>query len=168
MRVLLLSTSYPHDAADWRGAFIRRMVEALAQSGDVQLSTWAPPGELPASVADATTPIESAWLAKLMSAGGISHLVRQGGPYALLAPLRLLRMLASIYRRQTDADVYHVNWLQCALPLPDNGKPLLITVLGNDLKLLRLPFMRHMLRRRMRKRRVAICPNAEWMQAPLQ
>lgn len=168
MRVLLLSTSYPHDAADWRGAFIRRMVEALAQSGDVQLSTWAPPGELPASVVDATTPAESTWLAKLMSAGGISHLVRQGGPHALLAPLRLLRMLASIYRRQTDADVYHVNWLQCALPLPDNGKPMLITVLGNDLKLLRLPFMRQLLRRTMRRHRVAICPNAEWMQAPLQ
>jgi glycosyltransferase involved in cell wall biosynthesis len=168
MRVLLLSTSYPHDAADWRGAFIRRMVEALAQSGDLQLSVWAPPGELPASVADATTPTESAWLAKLMSAGGISHLVRQGGPHALLAPLRLLHMLASTYRRQTDADVYHVNWLQCALPLPNNGKPLLITVLGNDLKLLRLPFMRQLLRRRMRRRRVAICPNAEWMQAPLQ
>jgi glycosyltransferase involved in cell wall biosynthesis len=168
MRVLLLSTSYPHDAADWRGAFIRRMVEALAQAGDVQLSVWAPPGELPASVADATTPAESAWLARLMSAGGISHLVRRGGPQALLAPFRLLRMLASTYRRQADVDVYHVNWLQCALPLPDNGKPMLLTVLGNDLKLLRLPFMRQLLRRTMHRRRVAICPNAEWMQAPLQ
>ena len=168
MRVLLLSTSYPHDAADWRGAFIRRMVEALAQSGDVQLSVWAPPGELPASVADATTPAESVWLARLMSAGGISHLVRRGGPQALLAPFRLLRLLASIYRRQADVDVYHVNWLQCALPLPDNDKPMLLTVLGNDLKLLRLPFMRQLLRRTMHRRRVAICPNAEWMQTPLQ
>jgi glycosyltransferase involved in cell wall biosynthesis len=169
MRVLLLSTSYPHDAADWRGAFIRRMVEALAQSGDVQLSVWAPPGELPASVADATTPAESAWLARLMSAGGISHLLRRGGPRALLAPFRLLHMLASTcYRRQADVDVYHVNWLQCALPLPRNGKPILITALGNDLKLLQLPFMRWLLRHAMRRRRVAICPNAEWMQAPLQ
>lgn len=168
MHVLLLSTSYPRDVADWRGAFIRRVVEALAQSDDVQLSVWAPPGELPASVVDATTPDESTWLARLMSAGGISHLVRQGGPHALLAPFKLLRMLASTYRRQTDADIYHVNWLQCALPLPDNGKPLLITVLGNDLKLLRLPFMRQLLRRTMRRHRVAICPNAEWMQAPLQ
>lgn len=168
MRVLLLSTSYPRDAADWRGAFIRRMVEALAQSGDVQLSVWAPPGELPASVANATTPAESAWLARLMSAGGISHLVRRGGPQALLAPFGLLRMLASTYRRQADVDAYHVNWLQCALPFPDNGKPILITVLGNDLKLLRLPLMRQILRRTMRRHRVAICPNAEWMQATLQ
>lgn len=168
MRVLLLSTSYPHDASDWRGVFIRRMLEALAQSGDVQLRVWAPPGELPASVGDATTPAESTWLARLMSAGGISHLIRHGGPKALLAPFRLLGMLASAYRRQTDVDVYHVNWLQCALPLPDNGKSVLITALGNDLKLLRLPFMRQLLRHAMRRRRVAICPNAEWMQAPLQ
>lgn len=168
MRTLLLSTSYPRDASDWRGVFIRRMVEALAQSGDVQLRVWAPPGELPATVIDATTPVEGAWLARLMSAGGISHLIRHGGPKALLAPFRLLRMLASAYRRQGDVDIYHVNWLQCALPLPDNGKPVLITALGNDLKLLRLPFVRPLLRRAMRRRRVAICPNAEWMQAPLQ
>ncbi|EIL99422.1 glycosyltransferase [Rhodanobacter denitrificans] len=168
MRVLLLSTSYPHDAADWRGLFIRQMVDALAQSGDVQLCVWAPPGELPASVTDSTTPAESAWLANLMSAGGISHLIRQGGLNALLAPFKLLRMLAAVYRRQAEVDIYHVNWLQCALPLPDNGKPALITALGNDLKLLRLPFVRHLLRRAIRRHRVAICPNAEWMQAPLE
>lgn len=168
MRALLLSTSYPHDAADWRGVFIRQMVDALAQSGNVQLFVWAPPGELPASATDSTTPAESVWLAKLMSAGGISHLIRQGGLNALLAPFKLLRMLAAVYRRQAEVDIYHVNWLQCALPLPDNGKPVLITVLGNDLKLLRLPFVRQLLRRTMRRRRVAICPNAEWMQAPLQ
>lgn len=168
MRILLLSTSYPHDASDWRGAFIRRMVDGLVRSNDVYLSVWAPPGELPPTAIAATTPAESAWLAELMSAGGISHLMRRGGLTALLAPSRLLRMLASAYRRQADVDVYHVNWLQCALPLPDNGKPALITALGNDLKLLRLPFVRHLLRRVMHRRRVAICPNAEWMQAPLQ
>lgn len=168
MRVLLLSTSYPHDVADWRGVFVSRMVDALARSDDIHLSVWAPPGELPTPVTSATTPAESAWLAALMSAGGISHLMRQGGLNSLLAPLKLLRMLASAYRRNTDIDVYHVNWLQCALPLPDNGKPALITALGNDLKLLRLPFVRHFLRRAMRRRRVALCPNAEWMQAPLE
>lgn len=168
MRVLLLSTSYPRDASDWRGIFIRHMASSLARTDAVQLSIWAPPGELPETATDATTPAESAWLGKLMAAGGISHLIRQGGARAWLAPFTLLRMLAVIYRRQIDVDIYHVNWLQCALPLPANGKPVLITALGNDLKLLRLPFVRRLLRRAMRHRRVAICPNAEWMQAPLQ
>ena len=167
MRMLLLSTSYPRDASDWRGVFIRHLVGALVRVPDIQLSVWAPPGELPSEATAVTTPRESAWLARLMAAGGISHLMRSGGPRAKLAPLKLLGMIGAIYRRHSEVDIYHVNWLQCALPLPDNGKPVLITVLGNDLKLLRLPMMQWFLRRVMRSRKVAICPNAQWMREPL-
>jgi hypothetical protein len=38
MRVLLLSTSYPRDASDWRGVFICHLVAALARAPDVELS----------------------------------------------------------------------------------------------------------------------------------
>ena len=168
MRILLISTSYPRDASDWRGVFMRHLVSALARAPGIQLSVWAPPGELPETATSITTPDEADWLAQLMAAGGISHLMRSGGLRAMLAPIMLLRMIGAVYHRHLDVDVYHVNWLQCAVPLPGNGKPVLITVLGNDLKLLRLPLMRNLLRRVMRKRKVAICPNAEWMQAPLQ
>lgn len=168
MHVLLLSTSYPGNASDWRGVFIRHMVGALARVPDTQVSVWAPPGDLPRNVSGVAVAQESAWLAQLMAAGGISHLMRAGGVRALLAPVKLLRMIAAIYRRHSEADIYHVNWLQCALPLPADGKPALITVLGNDMKLLRLPLMSWFLRRAMRGRRVAICPNADWMQEPLQ
>ena len=168
VNVLLLSTSYPSNASDWRGVFMRHMVGAIARVPDIQLSVWAPPGELPETARDVTTPHEAYWLAKLMAAGGISHLLRSGGVRAALAPLKLIQMMGSVYRRHADVDVYHVNWLQCALPLPSDGKPALITVLGNDLNLLRLPLMRQLLRRTMRGRRVAICPNAEWMEAPLR
>lgn len=168
MRVLLLSTSYPHDRSDWRGIFIRHLVAAIARIANIELSVWAPPGQLPEAVTQTTTADESQWLAQLMAAGGISHLMRKGGIRAKLAPLQLLRMLGAAYRRHHDVDIYHINWLQCALPLPRNGKPALITVLGNDLKLLHLPFMIYLLRRMMKKRKVAICPNAEWMLSPLQ
>lgn len=168
MRVLFLSTSYPRDATDWRGVFIRHLVNGLTRSGGLHLTVWAPPGELPSTAAFAATPSESAWLAKLMSVGGISHLIRQGGVKAMLAPIKLLRMIGSAYRRSSDVDIYHINWLQCAIPLPANGKPVLITALGNDLKLLKLPLVRLLLRRIMRSRQVAICPNADWMQEPLQ
>jgi len=77
-------------------------------------------------------------------------------------------MLRSLYARHTSVDVYHINWLQCALPLPGNGTPALVCVLGNDLKLLRLPLMRFFLRRALRGRRAAICPNADWMVEPLR
>ena len=167
MRILLISTSYPHDSSDWRGIFMRHLVAALAHVPGTQLLVWAPPGEMPEAATPVTTSVEASWLAKLMVVGGISHLMRSGGSKAMLAPIKLLRMISAIYRRQHDVDLYHINWLQCALPLPSNGKPALITVLGNDLKLLRFPFMRNLLRRVMRNRLVAICPNGEWMLEPL-
>lgn len=168
LRVLFLSTSYPRDSSDWRGVFIRHLVSALARAPDVRLSVWAPPGELPSAAASITTQYEADWLERLMAAGGISHLMRNGGGRAVLTPFTLLKMIGQVYRRHSSVDIYHVNWLQCALPLTHNGKPALITVLGNDLKLLRLPFMRALLRRVMRGRRVAICPNAAWMSESLQ
>lgn len=168
MKVFLTSTMYPRDAAGWRGVFIRNMVFGLARTPGLALDVWAPPGELPEGVVRATTPADSKWLGELVDKGGISHMMRSGGIRALLSPIKLLQLLASAYRRQRDVDIYHINWLQSALPLPDDGKPALITVLGNDLKLLNLPLMRPLLRRVMRKRKVAICPNAEWMAEPLQ
>lgn len=168
MRVLLVSTSYPRDASDWRGAFMRHMVGALARLPATELAVWAPPGELPGNVTSVVPPADQQWLAKLMDAGGISHLMRRGGLRARLEPLRLLRRIGAGYRSYPDADIYHVNWLQCSLPLPRNLTPALITVLGNDMNLLKLPYMRGLLRRAMRRRKVAICPNAEWMREPLQ
>jgi glycosyltransferase involved in cell wall biosynthesis len=103
-----------------------------------------------------------------MTAGGVSHLMRQGGIGAALAPAKLLYLLWKTYRRHSNVDVYHLNWLQCGLPLPSNGKPALLTVLGNDLKLMNVPLVRSLLRRNMRSRPVAICPNAEWMRRPLE
>lgn len=167
MRVLLVSTSYPSDIRDWRGVFIRHMVASLARLNGMELRVWAPPGELPSNVESAASKSESQWLDRLMQANGISHVMRSGGLKGMLAPLRLLRMIRECYRRHPDVDLYHINWLQCAVPLPGNDKPALITVLGNDLKLLRLPLMRQLMRRIMTKRKVALCPNADWMEAPL-
>lgn len=168
MRILFVSTSYPRDASDWRGIFIRFMVMGLARQPGIEVQLWAPPGTPVPSVCDATTAKERAWLSRLMESGGISHLMRHPRPATLLAPLMLLRMLRSAYVRTKTIDLYHLNWLQCAIPLPRNGKPMLVTVLGNDLKLLRIPFVTSLLRRVMSRRRTIICPNADWMQAPLE
>lgn len=167
MRVLMVSTSYPRDAGDWRGIFIRHMAFALTRRTGLELAIWSPPGELAPGARAATDAKEARWLEGLMQAGGISHLMRSGRPRALLAPATLMRLLHRAYRREAMHDVYHVNWLQCAIPLPADGKPLLVTVLGNDLKLLRVPLVKHMVRRALRGRRAVICPNAEWMCEPL-
>lgn len=165
---LMVSTSYPADLSDWRGLFMRHLVEAIARREDLALHLWAPPGETPANVECVSDPDETRWLSTLMAAGGIAHLMRQKGARALTSPLTLLSMLGRVYRRTEAIDLYHVNWLQNALPLPRNGRPALITVLGSDFQLLKLPGMKHLLRRACRGRAVAICPNADWMVPALQ
>ena len=167
IRVIFVSTSYPCDISDWRGIFMRHLVFALVRVSSLKVSVWAPPGELPEQATNIVSPEDCQWLGQLMASGGISHMMRSGGWRAWLAPLRLLRMIGAGFRDHPEVDVYHINWLQCALPLPRNQKPALITVLGNDLNLLKLPFMRYLLRRIMKQRKVAICPNAQWMSEPL-
>jgi len=93
--------------------------------------------------------------------------MRSRTPLAIVAPARMLWTLRRNYRASCSVDLYHVNWMQTSLPLPDNGIPALITVLGNDMHLLRVPGMRTLLRRVMRARPTILAPNAGWMQEPL-
>lgn len=163
INVLLVSTSYPRDMTDWRGLFIRHLVDALARRDDVRVSLWAPPGERPSRVSDATTPREREWLSQLMASGGIAHLMRRGGFAGQFAPLRLLAHLRRVFREDPPAAIRHVNWLQNALPLKRDATPLLATALGTDMALLKLPLVSAALRRNFAGRRVCLCPNAEWM-----
>lgn len=164
LRVLLTSTSFPTDLGDWRGLFMRHLVDALSRRADIALDVWAPRGEAGPGVRFDLAPGEGEWLARLAQAGGIAHLLRQRRVQGVRAALRLLSLLRNAYRRHASADVLHVNWLQNALPVPAGAAPpLLATALGTDMQLLRLPGMRWRLRRAFRGRPVVLCPNAEWM-----
>lgn len=167
MRVLLTSTSYPSDAQDWRGRFIYDMAGALAKKAEANLEIWAPPGVLPREVSYAATDSEAEWLKQLTQLGGIAQLLRKRGPFALGKAWGLLAHLRDVYRR-SPADILHINWLQNALPLAVTRKPALVTVLGSDFALLKLPGMVAMLRRSFRGRRVILAPNAGWMVEKLE
>lgn len=167
MRVHFTSTMYPRTRDGWQGVFIGHIADALARRQDIELGICAPPGEYPPGAVSTTTPVEATWLRTMVDSGGISHLVRSRRLDALLAPARLLRILHRNYRAAGKVDVYHVNWLQTAIPLPADRAPALITVLGNDMQMLRLPGMRVVLRHVLRSRRVILAPNAEWMVEPL-
>ena len=167
LKVLLTSTSYPRDAEDWQGRFIANQVSALARRGDIRLALWAPPGASPANVDVATTPSDALWLVRLSHRGGIAHLLRTRKALAVATILSLLARLGRAYRRQ-GADVAHVNWLQNALPLWGTPTPALITVLGTDFALLRLPGMKRLLRAVLRQRRAILAPNADWMRPALE
>ena len=167
LRIMFSGTSYPSSAKDWKGLFIQRLVEALARRGDASLRVWLPPGMLPAGVQRTTHLGDDAWLARLMDAGGIAHLLRTHKLKGIATAGSLLWRLRRAYGTG-DHDLYHINWLQNAIPLPNDGKPALVTVLGTDLQLLRLPGMQAMLRRALRHRRAILCPNADWMVASLE
>lgn len=167
MNVLMTSTSYPENLQDWRGRFIANLAASVSRQENIKLSLWAPPGELPASVAPAATPDDALWLQRLSQQGGIAHLLRRRGFLAAGTVVSLLARLGRVYRYQT-ADVIHVNWLQNALPLWGTRTPALITVLGSDFGLLRLPGMKMLLRAVLRQRRAILAPNAEWMRPVLE
>ena len=167
LRLLVVATSYPASLGDWRGLFIRHLADALGRRDDLRVSLWAPPGERGATVTDATTSDESGWLAALMQSGGIAHVLRTNRLRGGWTALRLLRHLSRAYTRNAvQVDLLHCNWLQTMLPAP-RRLPVLVTVLGTDMQLLKLPLMPALLRWAMRGRPVTICPNADWMEAPL-
>lgn len=161
------STSYPENDQDWRGRFIANLAAALARREAVALSLWAPPGELPAGVTSALAPGDAHWLGQLSQQGGMAHLLRGRRVFAAGAVIQLLARLRRCYRRQA-VDVAHVNWLQNALPLWGTRTPALITVLGSDFALLRLPGMKALVRSVLRQRRAILAPNAEWMRPELE
>lgn len=168
LSILMVSTSYPADLGDWRGLFIRHLGDALARREVLTVKLWAPPGQIHPNIQPATSARESAWMSQLMQQGGIAHLLRSGGIRRFAAPIKLLGFLRQAYSRNQDVDLYHVNWLQNVLPLPSDGKPLLVTVLGTDMQLLKLPLMKSLLRHIFGQHPTVVCPNAEWMVAPLQ
>ncbi len=167
MNVLLSSSSYPQNAQDWRSRFIANMVSSLARRSDVNLSVWAPPGDLSNAVSQVATTSDLRWLAGLSAQGGLAHLLRARRMMAIGTVLSFLLRLRRAYRSQS-VDVVHANWLQNALPLWGTSIPALITVLGSDFGLLRLPGMRIALRAMLCQRRAILAPNAEWMESTLR
>lgn len=162
MKVFLAATSYPADDADWKGLFIRRMIEGLGLRPELALQAWCPPGPRPAGVRSALQGDDVAWLAALAGRGGIAHLLRRQPLRGVMAGLSLVRRLRRALSA-SDAEVFHINWLQNALALPNDGRPALVTALGTDMQLLRVPGVVALLRRRFAHRAVVLCPNADWM-----
>ncbi len=168
MRVFMTSSSFPRDAKDWKATFIRSMLTSLANRPDLELAFWGPSGELPPAVSYAANADDAKWFEKLLGDGGIANILRKKNINSILAASSLLFRLRNAYRTAQNADVIHANWLQCALPLRRKGKPLLVTVLGTDYGLLKLPGIVFLLRRVFRDGPCIVAPNADWMVPQLQ
>jgi len=168
-RVLMVATSYPQSEIDWQGLFIRKIADAMGESPNVDVSLWAPNGPRHQSVEYVCTPSDMAWLNDLALRGGIAHMLRTNPIAALGLGGSLLRRLRVLYKQRRDeTDIFHINWLQNALPLYGLGARAVITVLGTDFKMLKLPGMVAMLRQVMKSNRCVLAPNATWMKQPLE
>jgi glycosyltransferase involved in cell wall biosynthesis len=163
-RVLFCATSYPRSSTDWQGIFIRHIADALADSDSIDLRIWSPEGPRHPRASSALTNSDARFLQRLTEAGGIAHLLRNSPQNGVLQGARLAWKLHQAYRRNARwADIFHINWLQCALGLFGLRKPALITVLGTDMALLRNGAVRIAIRSALRRQRVIVCPNAQWM-----
>ena len=163
LKVLFISTSYPVDNKDWKGRFTANLVEAIGRQKGTNLKIWSPPGDIPSSVTSVSTFSEADWLKQMLKAGGIAHILRTKGFLGSGTILRLLKSLKSVYTRESDIDIVHVNWFQNAIPLWGTSTPAVISVLGSDFGMLKIPGMKFLLRSMIRQRKCLIAPNADWM-----
>jgi hypothetical protein len=165
----MVATSYPLAEDDWQGLFIRKIADALGDSPAVDLALWAPDGPRHAAVEYACTQADTAWLAELAQRGGMAHVLRSSPLAGLGKAGGLLKRLRALYKsRMGQTDIFHINWLQNALPLYGLGAKAVITVLGTDFKMLKLPGMVALLRQVMKSNHCVLAPNASWMQQALE
>jgi glycosyltransferase involved in cell wall biosynthesis len=164
LKILFTGTSYPADGKDWRGRFTANMIQSLSKHPNLSIGTWLPPGKLPESIKILSTKKEAEWLKDLMLRGGIAHILRTRGIFSANSVIKLLINLRNVYKREANnMDIIHVNWLQNAIPLWGTSTPAVISVLGSDFGLLKIPGMNFLLRSVMRQRKCIITPNAGWM-----
>ena len=168
-RILLTATSYPRSEFGWQGVFIREMLAGLSRSDNTTVAYWGPPGPLPDEVQYLGSESDRQFLQKIADRGGIAHLLRSNPITGIPRGLGLIRRLRHTLQQNRDAvDVFHLNWLQSALAIPGHGNRSLVTILGTDYRLLGMPGVAALLRRRFARNRVVLAPNAEWMVPKLE
>ena len=121
MKVCVLTTSYPRDADDVAGNFVRDAVEALREAVvDVRVVSPASFRHYGIAYGD-----------------GIVNNLRRAPWKLLLVPLFLLSFAQAARRASRDTDVVHAHWLPSALPAIATGKPIVLQLWGSDVALAR-------------------------------
>ncbi len=119
MRVAVLTTSYPRDASDVAGVFLRDAVEDLRARG-VEIEVVSPATFRHFGIA--------------YGAGIVGNLRRSPGK-ALLLPAFMAEYTRAARRAAADADLVHAHWLPSGFPARATGRPYLLTMHGTDAEL---------------------------------
>lgn len=141
MRVLVLTTSYPRDADDVAGVFVRHAVDHLRAAG---------------VVVDVVSPASFPHFGLAYGHGIVGNVRRR--PWLVLAlPLFLLSYARAARQAARMADVVHAHWLPSALPALATGKPFVVQLWGTDVELARRA--RWAARVLLRRARLVLCPS---------
>ena len=132
MRVVFLTTSYPRDERDYAGRFVADLADRLRERG-VEVDVVAPGAYRDFGLA--------------YGAGLTKNAVRK--PWAV--PPLLASMARTVRREARNADLVHAHWLPTVAPALASGRPLVTTLHGSDVALLkRFPPLLRLLVRRVR------------------
>jgi glycosyltransferase involved in cell wall biosynthesis len=121
VKVVVLTTSYPRDANDVAGLFVKDAVEAVRARG-VEVEVVSPASFRHFGIA---------------YGHGIVGNLRAAPWKALLLPAFLVSFALAARRAARDADVVHAHWLPAGLAAVATGKPWLLQVWGTDVELAR-------------------------------
>ena len=131
----MLTTSYPRDARDVAGVFVRDSVEAARAQG-VEVEVVSPASFRHFGIA---------------YGHGIVGNLRRKPWLALLLPAFLASFARAARRAARDADLVHAHWLPSALPALKTRKPYVVQLWGTDAELARrVPWLFRPLVRRAR------------------
>jgi glycosyltransferase involved in cell wall biosynthesis len=133
VRVVVLTTSYPRDADDVAGTFVRDAVEAVRAEG-VEVRVVSPASFRHYGIA---------------YGDGIVNNLRRSPWKVLALPLFLVSFTAAARRAARGADLVHAHWLPSAVPALATGKPIVLQLWGSDVALARRvgPLARWLVRR---------------------
>jgi glycosyltransferase involved in cell wall biosynthesis len=147
VRVLALTTSYPRNAEDIAGVFVRDAVEHLREAG-VEV--------------DVVSPASFTHFGLAYGHGIIGNLRRR--PWLVLAlPLFVLSFARAARRAAPGADLVHAHWLPSALPALATRKPFLVQLWGTDVELARrAPWV---FRPLLRRACLVLCPSTALAEA---
>jgi glycosyltransferase involved in cell wall biosynthesis len=121
VKVVVLTTSYPRDADDVAGTFVRDAVEAVRAAG-VEVRVVSPASFRHCGIA---------------YGDGIVNNLRRSPWKVLALPLFLASFTAAARRAARGADLVHAHWLPSAIPALATGKPIVLQLWGSDVELAR-------------------------------
>ena len=139
MKVVVLTTSYPRDADDVAGTFVRDSVEALVEAG-VEIVVVSPAHFRHFGIA---------------YGDGIVNNLRAAPWKAVALPLFLLAFARAARRAARSADLVHAHWLPSALPALATRKPFVLQFWGSDVAL--AGRVRPLARLLVRRARLVVC-----------